>query len=143
MPKHSDNLSASRPALRIDFAWPAGRARQGLTIRTGRYHRDMARITTVQLIDDLDGSVLEDGSTVRWGLDGREYELDTSPANKAKLRKQLDKYLKASSAPKQRRSYRSSRSARNGSSRSSTAASTSSGMPTSTTAHPARRVAVS
>lgn len=56
----------------------------------------MARITTVQLIDDLDGSVLEDGSTVRWGLDGREYELDTSPANEAKLRKQLDKYLKAS-----------------------------------------------
>ena len=56
----------------------------------------MARITTVQLIDDLDGSVLEDGSTVRWGLDGREYELDTSPANEAKLRKQLDKYLRAS-----------------------------------------------
>lgn len=67
----------------------------------------MARITTVQLIDDLDGSVLEDGSTVRWGLDGREYELDTSPANEAKLRRQLEKYLRASrrvaaAAPPQR-----------------------------------------
>ncbi|MBY6349826.1 histone-like nucleoid-structuring protein Lsr2 [Rhodococcoides corynebacterioides] len=53
-------------------------------------------MATVQLIDDLDGSVLEDGSTVHWGLDGREYELDTSPANEAMLRKQLDKYLRAS-----------------------------------------------
>ena len=56
----------------------------------------MARITTVQLIDDIDGKVLEDGVTVRWGLDGKEYEIDTSSSNADAFRKKLDKYINAS-----------------------------------------------
>lgn len=56
----------------------------------------MARITTIQLIDDLDGNVLEDGVTLRWGLDGKEYEIDTSPKNADAFRKSMAKYVEAS-----------------------------------------------
>ena len=56
----------------------------------------MAKITTVQLVDDLDGKVLEDGVTLRWGLDGKEYEIDTSRKNADAFRKLLAKYKEAS-----------------------------------------------
>ena len=48
------------------------------------------RIQTL-LIDDLDGG--EADGTVRFGLDGTEYEIDLSAAHSDELRKALGQYL--------------------------------------------------
>lgn len=56
----------------------------------------MAKKQVVQFIDDLDGKVLDEFETVKWGLDGKQYEFDTSPAQAEKFRKSLQKYLAAS-----------------------------------------------
>lgn len=57
----------------------------------------MAQKTIVQLVDDLDGTPLEtgEGSTVRFALEGTEYEIDLSNANVEKLHKALADYVKA------------------------------------------------
>jgi Lsr2. len=50
-----------------------------------------------QLVDDLDGTVLENGtgSTVRFSLEGRFYEIDLSDANVEKLRSALAPFVSA------------------------------------------------
>ena len=50
-----------------------------------------------QLVDDLDGSVLEpgSGSTVRFSLEGRQYEIDLSDSNAQKLRSALAPFISA------------------------------------------------
>ena len=49
-----------------------------------------------QLIDDLDGSVIDDdGETIRFALDGRDYEIDLSPANAQQLRAAFEPYIRA------------------------------------------------
>jgi nucleoid-associated protein Lsr2 len=48
------------------------------------------RIQTL-LIDDLDGG--EADGTVRFGLDGTEYEIDLSAAHSDELRKAMGRYL--------------------------------------------------
>jgi hypothetical protein len=50
-----------------------------------------------QLVDDLDGTVLENGagSTVRFSLEGRQYEIDLSDANADKLRSALAPFISA------------------------------------------------
>ncbi len=53
----------------------------------------MASKTTVELIDDLDGSTAT--STVKFSLDGKEREIDLSDANAAELRGALEKFLEA------------------------------------------------
>lgn len=53
----------------------------------------MARKVEVHLIDDLDGSKAEE--SVKFSLDGVNYEIDLSKKNAAKLRTGLDPYLKA------------------------------------------------
>ena len=47
----------------------------------------MATKHVTHLIDDLDGSVLEDGAgkTVSFSVDGRAYEIDLSKDNASKL----------------------------------------------------------
>lgn len=52
---------------------------------------------TVQLVDDLDGSVIEEGGgrTVSLALDGLAIELDLSSANELRLRETLEPYLSA------------------------------------------------
>lgn len=57
----------------------------------------MAQRTVVQLVDDLSGEELapRSGETVRLGLDGVVYELDLSPANAARLRDDLARYVEA------------------------------------------------
>jgi hypothetical protein len=50
----------------------------------------MAQRTIVSFIDDLDGGVAS--QTVRFGLDGVEYEIDLSDENAAKLRTALVAY---------------------------------------------------
>lgn len=50
-----------------------------------------------QLVDDLDGAVLEagEGSTIRFGLEGRSFEIDLSDANAEKLRAALAPFVAA------------------------------------------------
>ena len=51
----------------------------------------MAQRIQTLLIDDLDGG--EAAGTVRFGLDGTEYEIDLSTAHSDELRKALAQYL--------------------------------------------------
>jgi hypothetical protein len=51
----------------------------------------MAQRIQTLLIDDLDGG--EAAGTVRFGLDGAEYEIDLSAAHNDELRKALQQYL--------------------------------------------------
>ena len=53
----------------------------------------MAQKVQTLLIDDLDGGEAE--STVRFGLDGAEYEIDLSAKNAEALRKALASYIDA------------------------------------------------
>ncbi|GAA2034791.1 Lsr2 family protein [Catenulispora yoronensis] len=53
----------------------------------------MAKRTTVVIHDDLDGS--EGAGTVKFGLDGKSYEIDLSEGHEKELRKVLEKYVSA------------------------------------------------
>ncbi|MBY6303648.1 histone-like nucleoid-structuring protein Lsr2 [Streptomyces clavuligerus] len=53
----------------------------------------MAQRVVVTLSDDIDGG--EAAETVRFGLDGKTYEIDLNPANAKKLRKALAPYMAA------------------------------------------------
>jgi hypothetical protein len=55
----------------------------------------MAKQTITRLIDDLDRGEAEE--TVKFGLDGVQYEIDLSAKNAAKLRDLLGPYVKAGS----------------------------------------------
>ena len=59
----------------------------------------MARRIVHQLVDDLDGTVLDVGSgeTVLFSLDGVAYEIDLSKKNASKLRNAIEPYLAAGS----------------------------------------------
>ena len=54
----------------------------------------MATKTSVVLIDDLDGETPAD-TTVRFGLDGKSYEIDLSDNNAAEFRDALSTYVSA------------------------------------------------
>lgn len=58
----------------------------------------MAKKHITQLIDDLDGSVLEEGTTVHFSLEGRAYEIDLSDENAQKLRDAFEPYVSAGRA---------------------------------------------
>lgn len=53
----------------------------------------VARHESVQLVDDLDGST-GDVTTVRFGLDGIEYEIELSDPNAAQLRSIVAEYVR-------------------------------------------------
>jgi Lsr2 len=55
----------------------------------------MAQKVIVQLVDDLDGTVAEDISTVTFGLDGASYEIDLTGGNADKLRATLADFVGA------------------------------------------------
>ncbi len=77
----------------------------------------MARRIVHQLVDDLDGTVLEIGSgeTVLFSLDGAAYEIDLTDDNAASLREAFAPYIAAGRSV----STRSASSTRTTSSRSS------------------------
>ncbi|MBG6213659.1 MAG: Lsr2 family protein [Cryobacterium sp.] len=54
--------------------------------------------TTVQLLDDLDGTVIENGSgaTVSYAFEGDSYEIDLSAENLVKFRSALKQYTSVS-----------------------------------------------
>ena len=56
----------------------------------------MSRVTEVRLVDDIDGSNASE--TVTFGLDRRQYEMDLSTRNAAKLRAALAPFV-ASARP--------------------------------------------
>ena len=53
----------------------------------------MAQQTTVRFLDDLDGS--DASGTIDFGLDGKNYEIDLSDDNAAKLRDALAPFIEA------------------------------------------------
>ncbi|MBO9049519.1 histone-like nucleoid-structuring protein Lsr2 [Curtobacterium flaccumfaciens] len=57
----------------------------------------MAQKVITTLVDDLDGSAIEDnaGGTVRFAIDGNNYEIDLSAAHADELRDALSDYVSA------------------------------------------------
>lgn len=57
----------------------------------------MARRIVHQLVDDIDGSVLEvgEGETVHFSLNGTSYEIDLNTAHAEELRAALEPYISA------------------------------------------------
>lgn len=57
----------------------------------------MAQRTVVQLTDDLDGKAIAEGKgeTVRFGVDGQDYEIDLGEKNARALRDVVGKYVAA------------------------------------------------
>jgi hypothetical protein len=57
----------------------------------------VAQRTVVQLTDDLDGKAIPEGKgeTVRFGVDGQDYEIDLSEKNAQALRDVVGKYVVA------------------------------------------------
>src|SRR5262245_56367371 len=71
---------------------------QNATIRPdpdGEREAQMAQKVLVQFVDDLDGAVSEDVSTVQFGLDGVGYEIDLNAENAERLRKIYADYVDA------------------------------------------------
>jgi len=56
-----------------------------------RVMRRAKRSVSIALIDDLDGT--EAGETVRFELDGRNYEIDLSTPNANELRRAFEPYV--------------------------------------------------
>lgn len=71
----------------------------------------MATKHVTHLIDDLDGSVLEDGAgkTVSFSLDGRAYEIDLSTDNASELQDVFAPYVNAARTTKSESSGRGGR----------------------------------
>jgi hypothetical protein len=55
----------------------------------------MAKRIVEMFSDDLDGSESPDITTVKFGLDGKSYEIDLNDKNNKALRKALEKYVAA------------------------------------------------
>ena len=73
----------------------------------------MARRIVHQLVDDLDGTILEvgEGETVHFSLDGVAYEIDLTDENAAALRGALERYTNAARAVSSARATSSAASA--------------------------------
>ena len=57
----------------------------------------VAQRTTVELVDDIDGTVLSkgEGETVSFSIDGKSYEIDLGRKNASRLRGALERYMAA------------------------------------------------
>ena len=65
----------------------------------------MVRKVTVQMTDDLDPAQSAD-TTVQFGVDGAEYEIDLSAENAARLREKMERFIEASHPVKQQKPKR-------------------------------------
>jgi hypothetical protein len=63
----------------------------------------MAQKVVVEIVDDLDGSVSAEVTTVNFALDGRSYEIDLNASNAQKLRTSLAEFVAAGRRAKPRR----------------------------------------
>ncbi|QNA93189.1 MULTISPECIES: Lsr2 family protein [unclassified Microbacterium] len=79
----------------------------------------MARRIVHQLVDDIDGSVLEvgEGETVHFSLNGASYEIDLNTEHAEELRNALEPYISAGRRAGSAGTARSSNSARSASPR--------------------------
>ena len=59
------------------------------------YNGAMAKKQITQLIDDLDGTVIDDGTTLHFSVEGRAYEIDLSADNATKFREAFEPYVSA------------------------------------------------
>ena len=63
----------------------------------------MATQRSIQVLDDIDGGVITPDKSITFGLEGKEYEIDLSPENAAKLRSALQPFIEvARIVPRQR-----------------------------------------
>lgn len=71
----------------------------------------MATRITHQLIDDLDGTIIEDGAggTFQFSLDGRDYDIDLTDEHAAELTAVLAPFQRAGRKVKSAASRRSNR----------------------------------
>jgi hypothetical protein len=53
----------------------------------------VATIKTVQVIDDFDGTILDDYESVQFGIEGTTYDFDTTPKRAGVFRARLQKYV--------------------------------------------------
>ena len=77
----------------------------------------MAQKVIVETVDDLDGSVITDGSggTVAFSFQGRSYEIDLSEENREKLEAALDPFISKARSTGQRRRVAEPSAGRSGS----------------------------
>ncbi|MFM9376836.1 Lsr2 family protein [Gordonia sp. VNK21] len=68
----------------------------------------MAKRTVIKIVDDIDGAELDEYETVRWSLDGKSYEFDTSPEHAEEFRNVLAEYQSISRSVGGRATRRSS-----------------------------------
>src|SRR5215217_766456 len=93
------NWGTQRQALQNYFTWNhlseanSALSYSPVTCPTNRKDHPMASRAVVLLTDDTDGSKAD--LTVRFGLDGTEYEIDLSEANAKKLHGALDPWMQA------------------------------------------------
>lgn len=61
----------------------------------GRYPRIVAKKVSVELVDDLDGSVIDDGAgeTIEFSVAGVDYVIDLKAKNAAEFHRKLDYYI--------------------------------------------------
>lgn len=71
----------------------------------------MAKVETVQIVDDLTGKTLdgEDINRIKFAVDGKEYLLEVSNANAEKFYAAMEKWVAAAQPVKKGRSKRLSR----------------------------------
>lgn len=91
--KRTSALSAG--AVKADEGAGEFAIRRGEWLTRGPYRRVMAKKHITQMIDDLDGRIIEDGTTLTFSLEGRAYEIDLSHANAARLRDAFHPFISA------------------------------------------------
>jgi hypothetical protein len=64
----------------------------------------VAQKVLVELVDDIDGT--EAVETIKFGIDGQQYEIDLSNTHAKQMRKMLDKYASKGRKIKQQRRRR-------------------------------------
>ncbi len=55
----------------------------------------MAKRVVAQVFDDLDGAPVIDGRPMRFGIDGRAYEIDLTEKNSERFREILAPYIRS------------------------------------------------
>ncbi|WHU49898.1 Lsr2 family protein [Gordonia sp. L191] len=56
----------------------------------------MAKVQSVEIVDDIDGKILDEYETVRWSIDGKDYEFDTSARHAQQFRDAVARYIEVS-----------------------------------------------
>ncbi|RPA65370.1 Lsr2 family protein [Gordonia oryzae] len=74
----------------------------------------MAKVQSVEIVDDIDGKILDDYETVRWSIDGKDYEFDTSAGHAQQFRDTVARYIEVSRTAGSARTPAAKRATRGG-----------------------------